>query len=169
MSINNHDDKVVPKFQHIVQCTLAMMPLHYHAFCSSNRVATSAGEASLSNHRNQIEGSVFVTSTSTVSASCVSALNYQPIGGTIVIPILPSDRSSKPYSVSIPALASINSTMTHGRNEDVMVSCFHDNPCKTEYTHRHPGTAMESDVEEDEDISEKYPGYKPGYMRVQCK
>ena len=34
----------------------------------------------------------------------------------------------------------------------------------TRITHRHPGTAMESDVEEDEDISEKYPGYKPGYI-----
>ena len=96
-----------------------------------------------------------------VLLSPYTSLVYQPIedaGVTSMVTVTPADRSFTPYTVSIPVRAVMTSN-DHG-NERVAWTCFHDTMTKTEHSIRHPGTTIDSDVEEDEDIDEKYPEYK---------
>lgn len=151
----------VEQFQDIVQMVLAMHPLDYHAFVSALRTHDSAGETYLSNKRNQVENSTFVTYSSPSDPS--SSLTYQPRSGGESVAVKPSDRSPTPYSVSIPARAVFTSKIDSSTPIDAtfVQTCFHDTPSMTEHTLRHPFTLMDSDVEDEEDVEEKYPEYQP--------
>ena len=97
---------VVEGCQDIVQSSLCMRPLEYHAFVSALRIHDTAGESYLTNKRNQVENSSFVSYTT--SSYPASPLIYQPCGGEHVT-VTPADRSTTPYNVSIPARAVITS------------------------------------------------------------
>jgi len=148
---------VVEGCQDIVQGALCMRPLDYHAFCSALRTHDSAGEPYLNNKRIQVENSIFVSFSNPTDPS--SALTYQPTIGGESVTITPSDVSSTPYKVSISARAIITSEVA-GFNDTFQTTSFHDTPTKMEHTLRHPFTTMDSDCEEDEDMTMKYPDYQ---------
>lgn len=148
---------VVEGCQDIVQSSLCMRPLEYHAFVSALRIHDTAGESYLTNKRNQVENSSFVSYTT--SSDPASPLIYQPCGGEHVT-VTPADRSTTPYNVSIPARAVITSNADGQIDEVFWQTSFHDTPTEMEHTYRHPFTTMDSDVEEDEDIRVKYPEYQ---------
>ena len=52
---------VVEGCQDIVQSSLCMRPLEYHAFVSALRIHDTAGVSYLTNKRNQVENSSFVS------------------------------------------------------------------------------------------------------------
>lgn len=71
MNMNRPD--VVEGSQDIVQCALCMRPLEYHAFVSALRIHDTAGEYYLTNKRNQVENSTFVsTSSGLASFWCIN-------------------------------------------------------------------------------------------------
>ena len=65
--------------------------------------------------------------------------------------------------VSIPARAVFTSKIDSSTPIDAtfVQTSFHDTPSMTEHTLRHPFTSMDSDVEDEEDVEEKYPDYQP--------
>lgn len=150
--MSDDDNDCTPQLQDIVYSLMLLMSLEYHAYSSAFRTASSSGEAYLRNKRSQ--SSAFVTLS---RASDPSSLVYSPAKGKFVT-VKSTNRSLVPYTVSVPArIVRLDGT---GEGEYTLQS-FHDNPCEMESTARHPGTTMDSDAEEDEDIKDLYPEYKP--------
>ncbi|KAL9190403.1 hypothetical protein ACHAXT_007614 [Thalassiosira profunda] len=146
-------------FIDIVQSTLCFSGLDYHAISSAYRTAKSP-ESYLTRRRSQLRSS-FVSSAAAEYNS--TPLKFSPAGGRI-LPVSPADASRRRfYNVSVPARVALGrdvASASFDRDSFVMSTDFGDNPCDMESTQRHPGTSLDSDCDDDEDMNTKYPEFQ---------
>lgn len=156
-------EKVISGFINIVQCQLYHRALDYHASHSLHRMATHPElyEA----RKKSLLKSAFVSSASEDPST--HALTFQPCADAGAAAaksaiVKGTDYKSAPYAVSVPQRIAIGKHTIHmDPNSTSMGTEFDDNPTEMESANRHPGTTMDSDCEEDEDMKIKYPEYAP--------
>jgi len=140
-------------FIDIVESALCFRKLDYHAISSAYRTAKSP-EAYLTRRRSQLQSS-FVS-----SEDNSTTLKFRPVGGRI-LPVSETDMFRRRfYNVSVPARVGIGRDVSASLGRFVMSTDFGDTPCDMESTQRHPGTSIDSDCDDDEDMRTKYPEYK---------